>query len=119
MKKILIAAAMLAFVVLLLASASIAVATPSRSTSCSGCHGRNTAVKVYVTRVSSTSTTVKYTVKISGGSGTAAWAVLSGGKNIARRTASTGSFKVAKGKSIRVWAVKKNTGANYKALTAK
>jgi hypothetical protein len=119
MRRILIAAATLALAGLLLATTSAAVATPSKSTSCSGCHGRNTAVKISVTRVSRTSTTVKYSVKVTGGSGTAAWAVLSGGKNIARRTASTGTFKVAKGKIIKVWAVKKNTGANYKSLTAK
>jgi hypothetical protein len=56
---------------------------------------------------------------VTGGKGVAAWAVLSGGKNLAHRTAKTGTFKVALGKKIKVWGVKSRTGSNYKSLTAK
>ena len=120
MKKILTIAVMtLAVAGMLLATATTAVAHPTKKSSCSGCHGKSSTVKVTVTKVSSTSKTVKYKVKVTGGSGSVGWAVLSGGKNLAHKNASTGTFKVAVGKKIKVWAVKANTGANYKALTAK
>ena len=120
MKKIpMLAATLVAVLGLLLATATAASATPGKTVSCSNCHARRAAVAVRVTKVSSTATTVSYKVSVTGGSGQAGWAVLSGGKNLARRTASTGTFKVAKGRSIRVWAVKKGTGSNYRALIAK
>jgi hypothetical protein len=61
---------------------------------------------------------VTYKVSVTGGKGAAAWAVLSGGKNLARRSASTGTFKVVKGKAIKVYGVKKGTGTAVKSLTA-
>lgn len=120
MKKALtLAVAGAALTGLLVAGATTASATPGHTTACSGCHGSSTAVKVSVKKVSSTSKTVTYSVKISGGSGAAGWAVLSGGKNLAHATASTGTFKVPVGKSIKVWGVKKSSGANYASLTVK
>jgi hypothetical protein len=118
-KTVTIVVAALALAGMLLATATTAVATPGQTTPCANCHGRSTAVKVAVTRVSGTSKTVTYRVKVTGGSGATGWAVQSGGKNLARSLSSTGTFKVAKGKAIKVWGVKKSTGANYKALTAK
>jgi len=118
-KTLMLAATLMAILGLLLATATTASATPGKTVSCSNCHARRTAVVVKVTKVSSTATTVTYKVSVTGGRGQAGWAVLSGGGNLAHRTASTGTFKVVKGKSIRVWAVKKGTGSNYRALVAK
>ena len=118
-KTLMFAATMVAILGLLLATATAASATPGKTVSCSNCHARRAAVAVKVTRLSGTATTITYKVSVTGGKGQAGWAVLSSGKNLAHRTASTGTFKVAKGKSIRVWAVKKGTGSNCKALVAK
>jgi hypothetical protein len=103
---------------LLLVGATNAVATPGKATACSKCHHASAAVRLAVTRVSSTATTVTYRVSVTGGKGAAAWAVLSGGKNLARRSASTGTFMVAKGKTIKVYGVKKGTGSRVKTITA-
>jgi hypothetical protein len=120
MKKVLtVFVAATALAAMLLVGATTASAHPTKTSACTGCHSRRTAVKITLTRVSATSTTVTYRVKVTGGSGTAGWAVLAGGKNLARRTASTGTFKIAKGKTAKVWAVKKGTGSNYKSFTAK
>jgi len=120
MKRVLtIGIASIALAGLLFAGAATASATPGKSTACSNCHHASTAVKICVSKVSSTATTVTYKVTVTGGKGTAAWAVLSGGKNLAHKTAATGTFKVAKGKTIRVYGVKKGTGSARKTLTAK
>jgi hypothetical protein len=102
-----------------LASVATASATPNKSTACATCHGRSTAVRVAVAKVASTAKVVTYRVQVSGGSGVSAYVVFNGTKVIARRTSTTGTFKVAPGKAIRVWAVKSGSGANYKALTSK
>jgi hypothetical protein len=118
MKKTLtIAIATMALAGLLLATATTATATPGKSTPCSTCHKISTSVHVKVTRSSSTASTVTYKVAVTGGSGKAAWAVFSGGKNIAHKTASTGTFKVAKGTAVKVFGVKKGTGSRTKTFT--
>lgn len=121
MKKALtIAVATLALAGTLLVATTSAVATPGKSRSCNSCHTPiKSSIVVKVTRVSSTSTKVKYKVTVTGGSGARAWAVLSGGKNIAHASASTGTFSVTKGKTFTVWGVRKSTGSNKKTLTAK
>ncbi|MBI5230693.1 MAG: hypothetical protein HY876_00845, partial [Coriobacteriales bacterium] len=111
-----IVVALVAFVAM---AATPAMATISKRSSCSGCHGSSTSVKVAVTKVSSTTKSVKYKVRVTGGRGTAAWAVLAGSKNLARRRASSGYFTLPIGKKVRVWGVKTSTGARYRALTAK
>lgn len=118
-KAAIIAAVALALVVLVASVAPSAMAVPTKTKACSGCHRLTTAVKVTVTKVSSTTKTVKYKVAVTGGKGAAGWAVLGSGKNLARRLAATGTFTVAKGRVIKVWGVKKGTGSRYKALTAK
>lgn len=118
-RTLILAVAAAALVGVVLGTASPAAATPGKTKACSNCHAIRSSVKVAVTRVSGTSTTVTYKVSVTGGRGQAGWAVLAGGKNLARRTASTGTFKIAKGKTFRVWGVKKGTGSNYRALTAK
>jgi hypothetical protein len=102
-------------------AASSATAVPSKTKACtsSGCHRSSSAVKITLTRSSSTTTTVTYKIKVTGGKGTAGWAVLKGATNVKHRTASTGTFTVKKGVAYKVWAVKKGSGAKYKALTAK
>jgi hypothetical protein len=106
-------------VALVLAGATTAVATPGKTTVCSKCHHLKSTVKLSVTKSSSTSTTVTYKVKVTGGKGVAAWAVLSGGKNLKHKTASTGTFTVAKNKVIKVFGVKSGTGSAVKSLTVK
>ena len=103
---------------LLFAGATTASATPGRTTACSNCHHLSSTVHLTVTKVSSTATTVTYKVSVTGGKGTAAWGVLAGGRDLAHRTASTGTFKVAKGKTFKVYGVKKGTGSARKTLTA-
>jgi len=118
-RALILAVATAALVGVVMGTASTASAKPGKTRACSACHSIKSAVKVSVTKVSSTATTVTYKVAVTGGRGQAGWAVLSGGKNLARRTASTGTFRIAKGKAFRVWGVKKRTGSNYRALTAK
>jgi len=96
--------------------ASTATATPKKTSSCSGCHGSSSKVKLTVTQKSQTATTTTYSVKVTGGSGKAGWAVLASGKNLKHKTASTGTFTVNRGATYKVWAVKKGTGAKSKKL---
>jgi hypothetical protein len=104
----------------LLAGATTAIATPGKSRSCNACHTPiRSSIVVKVTKVSSTSTKVKYRVTVTGGSGAKGWAVISGGKNIAHGSATTGTFSVAKGKTFAVWGVRKSTGSNRKTMTAR
>jgi hypothetical protein len=117
-KTLTIAMAALALTGLLLAGATTASATPGKAAACSNCHKRKTAVHVSVKPISNTATTVTYKVRVTGGSGKAAWAAFSGGSNIAHRNASTGTFTVAKGTAIKVYGVKKKTGSRTKTLTA-
>ena len=99
--------------------ASTATASPSKKKSCSACHSLRTAVKITLTRASSTATTATYRIRIIGGKGQAGWALFNGAKNIKHRTASTGTFTVTKGKAYKVWAVKNGTGSRYRLLTAR
>ena len=120
MKRTLILAVVAAsLVAVALGTATTASATPNKTIACTGCHAARTTVKVGIAKVSSTASTVTYKVAITGGSGQAGWTVLSGGKNLAHRTASTGTFKIAKGKKFRLWGVKKGTGTNYRTITAR
>lgn len=96
-----------------------ATAYPTKTKSCSVCHGSTTATTISITRKSATSKTVTYAVKVTGGKGKAGWAVLAGTTNLARRAYYTGTFTIAKGKTVRVWGVKTGTGARYRTLTAK
>jgi|GEM_PF-2595025 len=119
MKKLATTFVLLAIVGTVLGFASSAQAFPTKTAACSQCHGKSTAVKITITKISQTSRTAKYSVKVTGGRGAAGWAVKYGARNLARRTASTGTFTVARGKTYRVWAVKKSSGANYKTLVVK
>jgi hypothetical protein len=96
--------------------ASTATAHPTKKSACSGCHHSSSAVRITITKKSSTSTKVTYAVKVTGGKGTAGWAVLSGGKNLARKRSSSGTFTVAKGRTVKVWAVKTGSGATCRSL---
>jgi hypothetical protein len=111
--------AALALAGLVLAGATAAVATPGKTTACSKCHHLKSTVHLSVKKVSSTSTTVTYKVGVTGGKGITAWAVLSGGKNLKHRNASTGTFTVAKGKAIKVYGVKTRTGSAVRSFTSK
>lgn len=103
----------------LAAAATSATAFPTKRTSCSACHGSTRAITITLTRKSSTAKTVTYAVKVTGGKGKAGWAVLAGRTNLARRTSYTGTFTIAKGRTVRVWGIKTGTGARYRTLTAK
>lgn len=111
--------AALVFAAVLGLAVSTASATPGKTKACSSCHSVKTAVKVSVTRVSSTATTVTYKVHVYGGSGQTAWAVLWSGKNLAHRSASTGTFKIKKGRTFKVWGVMRRTGSRYVTKLAK
>jgi len=120
MKKALATTAVLiALVAGVAGAATSATATPTKKTACSGCHKTASAVKVTVTKKSQTSKKATYSVKVTGGSGTAAWAVLASGKNLTHKKASTGTFSVTRGKTYKVWAVKKGTGSTSKKLVVK
>jgi hypothetical protein len=99
--------------------AATASAHPSKTKPCSACHHTSTAVKITVSKVSATATTVKYKVSVTGGKGSTGWAVLAGASNVARKSASTGVFTVKKGKTYKIWAVKTGSGANSKSMVAK
>ncbi len=119
-KKTLVAAlVVLAIVVGMVGAASSATASPGKAKSCSKCHKATTKVKIALTRASETSTTVTYKIKITGGKGTAGWALFRGAKNVKHKTASTGTFTATKGKTYKVWAVKKRSGSRYKTITPK
>lgn len=118
-RTLILAIATVALVGVVLGTASTATATPGTARSCSACHSVKTAVKVSVTKISSTTRTVTYKVHVYGGSGQAAWAVLWNGKNLAHRSASTGTFKILKGRTFRVWGVMKRTGSRYVTRLAK
>jgi flagellar basal body-associated protein FliL len=117
-KKTLVATLLvLAIVVGMVGAATSATAFPSKSKSCSKCHKATTKVKIALTPASETTTTVTYTVKITGGKGTAGWALFQGAKNVKHKTASTGTFTATKGQTYKIWAVKKRSGSRYKTIT--
>jgi hypothetical protein len=99
--------------------ASTAVAHPTKTKACSSCHGSSSAVTIAIKKKSSTAKKVTYTIKVSGGSGSAGWAVLAGGKNLAHKSSKSGTFSIAKGKKVKVWVVKTGSGAKAKTITAK
>jgi hypothetical protein len=118
MKKALtIAVATMALTGVLLAGATSAVAHPTKKISCSNCHAPSTAVVLTVTPTKTAAKTVTYKIKITGGKGKVAWAVLSGGKNIAHALSSTGTFKAKRGTTITVWGVRKGTGSADTTIT--
>ncbi len=118
MKKRLVMAVVLASASAILAgTATTAQAFPSKSASCSSCHGGIVAgVSVRTALLSNNGRTASYRVTVSGGGGAKGWAVFSGSVNKARATASSGTFKVAVGRTYRVWGVVFGTGANYRTI---
>lgn len=99
-------------------AAPAAQAHPTYAQACSSCHGGSTAVKVAVTQTAHTATTGTYRVSVTGGTGSAGWAVLDGTLNRARASAATGTFTVPLGRTYRVWGVKLDNGASYVTLSA-
>jgi len=120
MKKLVATTALVLALVAGVASvASTATAHPYKTRACSACHGSSSAVTITLTRKSATTKTVTYAIKVTGGKGKAGWAVMSGTTNLAHRSYYTGTFTVAKGKTVKVWAVKTGSGARYRYLTVK
>ncbi len=111
-KPVLIAAA--AITALMLGSASAAYASPSKTSACANCHGSDPSVAVTVAQTANTGTTATYGVTVANPNGTAGWAVLSGSTNLARGTATTGTFTVPVGATYTVWgaSVGGNEGAS-------
>ncbi|NTU70532.1 MAG: hypothetical protein HGB10_01720 [Coriobacteriia bacterium] len=99
--------------------AATASAFPAKKKACSSCHGTSKTVKITLTRSASTTTTVTYKIKVTGGKGQAGWAVFKGAANVKRRTASTGSFTLTKGTAYKIWAVRASSGAKLKNFTPK
>jgi len=100
----------------LFGTVSGAAAKPTKSKSCVTCHGSSSAVKISLTKKSSTAKTRKYAIKITGGKGKAGWAVFLGSKNIARKTSSTGTVTLKRGKTYKIRAVKDDSGAKTKTF---
>lgn len=101
------------------ATGTTAIGGPSKSKACnaSGCHKTSSKVKVTLTKKSSTKTTVTYSVKVSGGSGSTGWALYKAGKNIKHKSSSTGTVTLTKGTKYTVRGVMKKTGASSKTIT--
>jgi hypothetical protein len=112
-------ALVLAIVGGMIGAASTATAFPTKTKACSKCHGTSAAVVIKLTKKSQTSTNATYAIKVSGGSGATGWAVFSGTKNLKHKTSATGTFTVARGKTYKVWSVKKGSGAASKSLVVK
>jgi hypothetical protein len=118
MKKVLVSLVVIAALTgALFGSVGGAVAKPSKSKSCASCHGTSSAVKIKLTKKSSTSTKRTYTLKITGGKGKAGWAVFSGGKNIKHKTSSKGTITLKRGKTYKIRAVKTGSGTRTKTFT--
>jgi len=94
-----------------------AVAQPTKTKTCSSCHGTSAAVKIKLTKKSSTAKTRKYSITITGGKGTAGWAVFSGKTNIAHKVSSKGTVTLKRGKTYKIRAVKTDSGAKTKTFT--
>ncbi len=111
-KRLLIAAG--AITALMLGSASAAYAGPNKTSACANCHGSDPSVAVTVAQTANTGTTATYRVTVANPNGTAGWAVLSGSTNLARGTATTGTFTVPVGATYTVWgaSVGGNEGAS-------
>lgn len=117
MKKTVAAIALIVAVTVgIVGIATTATAVPTKKISCSPCHKKTTKITITTTATAEATNTVTYSVKITGGKGKAGWAVFSGKKNIARKKASSGTFTLTRGKTYKVWAVKKSTGARFKTL---
>ena len=93
-----------------------ATATP-RKAKCSSCHAASSKVKIKLTRTSETTDTATYSIKVTGGKGTAGWAVFQGTKNLKHATKATGSFTATIGATYTFRAVKKKSGSAAKKLT--
>ncbi len=116
-KKLVLLVVVAALTLGLVGVSTNAMAKPRKTSSCSNCHKKTTKVKISLSRTGETSTTVTYSIKVTGGSGTAGWAVLRNGANLKYRTSSTGTFTVDKGATYKVWAVKKKTGSRVKSIS--
>jgi hypothetical protein len=101
----------IATVVLIGAFATTAQAFPTKTSACTGCHSKNTAVKVTATQTANDGTTATYKVTVAGPNSILGWAVLSGSTNIANATAGTGTFQVPVGKTYTVWGVSKTSSS--------
>lgn len=118
-KKFAATALILVLVVGIMGLAATATAHPNKTKACTTCHGKSTAVKITLVRLSATSTTVTYSVKVTGGKGGTGWAEFLGASNLARKSAATGKIVLKKGKTYKIWAVKTGSGANFKSILAK
>jgi len=91
---------------IVVASASTAVAFPSKSSSCTNCHDLNTAIAITTTQTSNNGTTATYKVSVSNpysGSMTG-WALFDGSSNV-KHGYGPGSFSATVGKTYKVWGV--------------
>jgi len=101
-----------------------AVATPSKSSVCSGCHSLTGAVTVTPTFQGCNGSNASYSVVVSNTySGAEGWAVFDGGTNTGQNAlGASGSFTVPGGRSYDVWGVSKGSsdmgGSNYATITA-
>jgi hypothetical protein len=102
-------------VALIVATAAPALSYPTKTGACSTCHGRY-SMTLTAKVVSKKSGYTTY--RVSAPKATA-WAVLSGGRNYAHGTGTSGTFRVPTGRTYKVWAVRLGKGAASRSLTVK
>jgi len=100
-----------------------ALASPSKSSLCSGCHSLDSKVSVTPTFRSCNGSTATYSVVVSNTySGAEGWAVFDGGSNLQNALGASGTFSVASGKSYDVWGASKGGsdmgGSNHITISA-
>ena len=101
-----------------LAMASSAMATPSRSGQCGGCHNPNSAIVVTATQTSNNGMNATYNVGVSNpyADGVTGWGVFNGSTKVAGALGA-GAFTVAVGKTYTVWGVAGTKGRGTKSIT--
>jgi len=105
----------------ILMASGTAMATPGKSSLCSGCHDRDTAVEISAVDQGCSGSNANYTVTVSNTfSGGEGWAVFNGSSNIANSRGTSGSFSVPAGTGYEVWGVSDGSGrggSNYVVIS--
>ncbi len=99
-------------------TATVASAFPSRTSACTGCHDRNTAIVVTATQTANDGVNATYSVSVSNpwNDGVTGWTVFDGATNV-RNGYGAGSFTVAVGKTYTVWGAAGSGGNGSNSIT--
>ena len=100
-----------------MSAAGSAMAFPTRTGACTGCHNVDSAVVVTATQTSNNGTTATYNVSVSNtyGDGMTAWAVFDGTARLAGAY-NAGTFSVAVGKTYKVYGVASSAGLGSNSI---